>query len=251
MSVMQGQVVNEDALAKLPAIRQELDTLVHQAETLTVTDQASYDYGIELSRSLATRRKGIIEYFKGLKEPARAAWQAVVDREKLHLDLADQGFKLTKDKIGVFEAAKEEARLAEQRRQDAISKADNERRALEAAQAAETQGAPAELVNEILAQPATMPAPVVAPTFQKSGAFSSRDNWVAEPNGSTQAEKLAAVWELVKAVAKKKEWLKYLEPEKLLATHPNLNRDAVSQKTLFKVPGWSAKNRPVNATKSW
>ena len=133
-------------------------------------------------------------------------------------------------------AAKAAKEAAEKARKEGESKAAQERarKAAEAATLAQTQAQN----SEKIAAMAAAPTPEVKPTYERSSAVQTRDNWQFEFAGG-----LVGVQQLVEYVAEHgPEALYLLEPERLLESHPALNKLAKAQKTLMKLPGGRAVN---------
>lgn len=87
------------------------------------------------------------------------------------------------------------------------------------------------------------PAPEVRKSYERSSAVSTRQAWCWEFSGTDHASRMRAVMELVQHVAEHPEYLYLLEPEKLIESHPALNKLAIAQKTMCTLPGGRAIDR--------
>ncbi len=76
------------------------------------------------------------------------------------------------------------------------------------------------------------PIPETKPAYERSAAVQTRDNWMWEFTGATDEQKIKSIYILVCHIANNPGDLYLLEPEKLLETHPALNKLAKAQKTM-------------------
>lgn len=140
-------------------------------------------------------------------------------------------------------AAKEAAAAAAQAKRDGESKAAQERarKQAEADALARTATENAEKIADMHAAP----MPEVRDAYARSAQVQTRDNWCWE-----FTDDIHGVQHLVQHVAAHPEDIYLLEPERLIETHPALNREAKSRKSMLKLPGGRAVNRGVVASRS-
>jgi hypothetical protein len=167
------------------------------------------------------------------------AKQAEEDRKKREAEEKRQAAIRAEQKRLDDEARKKADAAAAQAKKDGESKAAQERarKAAEDAQKAEN--------SEKIAAMTAAPTPETKPSYERSAAVQTRDNWQWEFQGG-----IAGVLELVKHVAANPSDLYLLEPEKLIELHPNLNKLAKAQKTMMTIPGGRAVNQGTVAASS-
>ncbi len=262
MSAAELKEVEETAIAKAS---QDSVSIYGQVQSLTVTDQQSYNLMVDLNKAAREIEKAV-----------HAAHDPVCDHwNKMHKDATAardrdlgkvvEAKRLSKSKYDAWEMEQERIRLAEERRlqEEARRKAEEEARiAREAAEAerkllaaieeeerlrlaqeAEQSGATKEQVTEILEAPLYVPEPepiiaapvvmpTVAPTFQKAAGVAARWNYSAI--GVNILETIRAAAANPAAYAECLTW-----------NQKAINGKATSQKDAFNVPGCKLDKRRV------
>jgi hypothetical protein len=122
------------------ALEEKSIAVIETCKTVTIQDNAQYDYWLNYGREVKTVAKKIEEFFKPLKTKAKEAHQAIVDAEKAKLkplNLAESVIKtalLAYDNIRAQRAQDEANRLQAQLKEQA------EQQILETAAAREAAG---------------------------------------------------------------------------------------------------------------
>jgi hypothetical protein len=211
----------------------EAETLALQirerVETLSIFDQASYDFAQSLNKAALESKKSFHVWFDPIDEASKKQRQATIAQGKKIDEPLDFVIKTIGGKSATYIRA-EEARIAEEKRKaEAIARKAAEDAALVAAQALQAEGMTA-------AAEAVLDAPIViekviieAPA--KAQGVSYRDNYSAE---------VVNLMELVKAVAEGKAPLYYLE-----ANLTSLNTWARNSKGSEAMPGIRVLNNPT------
>lgn len=205
-----------------------------QMEAVKITDQQTYDTAVEMLTTASNWLKNAREFFKGMKDPAYAAWKKICSNENLVCDPTETGIKQIKSEIVRWDAEQERERLAEQRRLEEVARKQAEDERLAEAIQMEAQGASQEVIAEVMEAPVVVREIVVAErTYEKSAAVIYRDNW----GGSCDD-----LFKLVQFVAKNKQHLNLLS-----ANGPALNQLAKALKENMQIPGCRAVNSRVIA----
>ncbi len=154
-------------------------SLVENAKSLTIVDDATYTRAGEILTLVAGLRKEITAFFSPLKSKAAAAHKAICDAEKQKLAPVAEAESAVKRALVSYESEQErkrrelEAKLREEAR-----KAEQEARALEAAQLKE-QGE-VELAERVLEAPSVAPTVVLPKSTPRVAGVSFREVWSAE-----------------------------------------------------------------------
>jgi hypothetical protein len=152
-----------------------------RARAITIRDQQSYDHAAALAIEIVTLERRIQEHHKPIKEAAFAAHRAAVAAERKLLEPLQAAKEIIKSAIRDWDAEQERVRREEQRKAEEEARRRDEEERLQLAVEAETNGATAETVEEILTTPAlTVPRPVVPVTFQRAEGVSTQQRWRAE-----------------------------------------------------------------------
>lgn len=153
---------------------QAVDVL-KQAEAIKVVDKDSYDVAGAFVKSIKPLEKGIVEYFKPMKQKAREAHKAICEKETEALKPVKGALRLFNGKMTKwFTAEQYKASVKrEQLRREAIRQQEEEKlkKAEELAESGDE-----EIAEEVLS------APIVEPVFkpvqvEKPKGISYRDNW--------------------------------------------------------------------------
>lgn len=209
--------------------------MIRSELAIEIVDQESYNLAVE-KRTLASNwLKNARTWFKGMKDPAHAAWKKICTNENTVCDPVEAQVKAINTALVRFDAEQEQKRRAEQLRlQEEARKQAEEERIAQAAEM-ESQGVDKETIDAVLDAPIQHIAPVVAaPTYEKSKQVVYRDNWSGE---------CVDLFELVKAVAKDKTKIGLLQ-----VNQQALNKMAQALKETMVIPGCRAVNNKVVAT---
>lgn len=210
--------------AKQEALNQEAITLVQRATLVKITDQPSYDDACRLlQEQIIPFRKKWKAYWEPLTGAAWDAYKKLKDRFNERDQPAEMAERAVKAEIRKWDD--EQIRIEQERQrkaQEAAEKEAEEER-LRAAIVAEEAGATESEVQAIVDTPVAVVAAPVEPTYQRTSGISRRANWKA---------KVTDLHALVKAAAKDKNLIAYLEPNQTALN----NRAKADQKTL-NIPG--------------
>ena len=198
-----------------------------KAKAIAIVDQSTYNRAAGLKLGLVDLRKQIVEHHADPKKKAFDAHKAIVAAEKRMLDPITEAEGIVNRSLAVWEREQEQKRLESERLvREAKAKLEEEMR-LQAATEAEQDGAPDEVVEEILDTPIPLPDPVVAPTYTRvAGAAPRAKNWHAE---------VVDIKALCRAVADGTVSPNYVEAN-LVA----LNARARAEKSSLVIPGIKA-----------
>jgi len=191
-----------------------------QAESVIITDQASYDHCNRLLKDAKSKFKIIIEKLEPKKQKAYGAykeWINLIDELTGPLKTIEI---ILKKKIGVWLQEQERIR---QKAIDAAKRKVEEQR-LADAEELEKQGCQKE-AEKIIDKPMRINEKAVAPAVQSGGSFTTT-RWSAE---------VVNIMALIKAVAEGKAPVDCLLPNTSL-----LNKLAIHQKEKFSIPGVKA-----------
>lgn len=225
-----------ETVAQEQELKQEALTVVQRAALVKITDQASYDSACDLlQKEIIPFRKKWAEYWNPVKASAWGAYKAIMAKIGEMDEPAERAERAVKAEIRKWDD--EQIRLEQERQRKAQEEAEKaaEEERLRAAIVAEDSGATAEEVSAIVDTPMAVVAEPVAPTYQRSSGMSRRSNWKA---------RVTDLHALVKAAAKDKSLLAYLEPNQVALN----NRAKADQKTL-NIPGVVAYDDAVMAAR--
>lgn len=214
-----------------PDFKQDALAFREQAQSVVITDQASYDLAAEGFAATCALEKIIVEHYKPMKASAFETHKRIVAAEKSVLDPVLEAKNTFSRAIGAFEAAKRAEEETERRRLEIEAEQSLQNETLDEAAFLESLGASPEEVDAVLEAPRAVPKVQVQPTFTRSGLVSGKTYYSAElktPNG---------LEELVKAAAA--NFAAY--GGYLLANLPAACAVARAQKEVFQLPGFKLK----------
>jgi hypothetical protein len=180
--------------AQLPAevqtVSRKSTELTEQATSIVVVDPVTQERASQVLLAIASMRKEISDTFEPMKKAAFAAHRVICEQERnLDAPLADAERNI-KNRIGSFVYAQEmlarqaedEAREAERARAEREATEKSQQQALEQAIDMESRGFPEALLQEVLANPAPVPARYVAPApvapaVAQVKGVSTREDW--------------------------------------------------------------------------
>lgn len=236
---MQQLTIEEQKIAE----RAELETSVRSVTIITTQEQADTIAG-KLDAIIAWR-KGWAAYWEDSKTKAYAAWKSICNKVSEMDTPAEADEKHCRVLLGKWIV--EQRRKAELERQKLIE-AEKQRQSEEAeaaAMEAESQGATVEEVQAIFDQAESAPMVAVAPVPPRqsfvSSAFTPRDNWMAEVDGT----EIEAKKKLCAAIAAGQQ-----SPMLIDINWTVLNQMARAQKQTMNINGFRAVNRPGVAKKA-
>lgn len=222
----------------LVELEQEAVSVRSSMTAITITNQDTYNLAVEKRTEAANWLKNAKAFFKGMKDPAYAAWKKICSNENEVCDPVEKTISMINGELVRYDREQERLRQEHQRKLDEQARKEAEEQKLADAIHLENQGVSPETVNAILSEPTPMQAPVMAaPTYQKSNQVIYRDNWQG------QCDDLSAV---VKAAAKGNKTAMGL----LQINQPALNQMARAMKETLAdaVPGCRAVNNRTIAT---
>lgn len=169
----------ETALAVPSKLDERASALTERATAIQVTDQETHDEAAELYVRLGDLSKEIDSIHDPAIEAAHRSHKAAIEAKKKLADPVDQARRIIKPKVCAWE--QEQIRIQQERQREAerIARQAEEEARLALAVEAEQKGAEPETVKEILETSVVTVAPVVAPAFQKTNGFKSRESWSA------------------------------------------------------------------------
>lgn len=145
------QEVNAMPIKAEPTIENEQKSsvikILEQAQLLAINSPTDYDGAAEFTKQVKKLSKRIKDYWKPLKDSARASWQSLVDREKELLTPLDQAETEVKKKMAAYQRKVQEEERAARLLAEKLKREEAERLLAEAEKAAE-QGN--EMESEIL-----------------------------------------------------------------------------------------------------
>ena len=152
-----------------------------QAAEVNIVDQDSYDEAAILITKIVSLRKQVVAHHKPVKEAANKAHKEACAAERRMLTPLSQAETTISNALLKWDREQKALQEAEQKRlQDEARKREEEAR-LEIAAQAESEGAPDEVVQEILDTPTIVPSTVIAaPTYAKASGLSTRILYSAE-----------------------------------------------------------------------
>lgn len=216
-------------------LEQEAITVRTEMSAVKITDQATYDEAVTMLTKASGWLKNAREFFKGMKDPAHAAWKKICSNENLVCDPTENGIKQIKAEIVRYDAEQERIRLAEQARleEEARRRAQSDR--IAEAEVMEAQGHDAETIDAVLDAPVVVQTSVVAErTYERSSDVVYRDNWSGE---------VTDLLALVKYVSKNKQHINLIQ-----INQPSLTQLARALKGAMDIPGIKAVNNKVIAS---
>jgi hypothetical protein len=224
----------KEQLAKLEAE----GITISNGMAIQVADQASYDAAClkyKEAKSFIDRAGMFIEPMRAL---TYALYVKVLGRKKSVLENVEKNLAPLSRGILAFERQKEQERIAEQQRLEALRRKEEDDRRIALAESAQKQGMDAASVESVLTAPSVTPAAVAPPTFSRVVGTTSREAWEAEPEEGLTP--LQALKKLIAAAAKKDGayLLPYLE-----AKMTAINSQARIAKAAMAIPGFHAVNK--------
>lgn len=205
-------------------LKQEALTIVQRATMVKISDQTSYNAACDLlQKEIVPFRKRWAEYWKPLTGAAWDAYKKIQEKFNEGDKPAEMAERAVKTEIRRYDD--EQIKIEQERQRKAQEEAEKEaeEERLRAAIVAEAAGATESEVQAIVEAPVAVVAAPVEPTYQRTSGISRRSNWKA---------KIVDLHALVKAAAKDKSLLAYLEPNQTALN----NRAKADQKTL-NIPG--------------
>lgn len=219
-----------------PQLRTETSAIVTSAQSIVVSDDASYSAAGEFLRKVATLKKKVMEVIGPVVTKAHEAHKAAVKMRDELLAPPATAEDLVKRKMATWENEQQRLREAEQRRLQAIADKEAEDRRLaealeaeERAKALAAQNRPEEAaqaeqqVQELLEAPISAPPIQLPPATPKVQGVSMRETWSAQVD---------SMMDLVRAIAAGKASIEFVAPNL-----PALNAQARSLKETFNIPG--------------
>lgn len=213
-------------------LKQEALTIVQRATLVKITDQPSYDSACDLlQKEIIPFRKRWQEYWKPLTGAAWDAYKKIQAKFKEGDDPAEMAERAVKTEIRKWDD--EQVRIEQERQRKAQEEAEKaaEEMRLRAAIVAEEAGASETEVSAIVDAPVAVVAEPVAPSYQRTSGISKRENWKCKVND---------LHALVKAAAKDKNLLAYLEPNQRA-----LDARAKADRQTLNLPGCVAWNDAI------
>ena len=166
-----------DAVAVTKEIEAQAGVLVTQAQTLAVTDAASFQQAGVFLRTIAAYLKRVKEVFDPLVEAAHTAHKVAVAQRAKMAEPAQTAERLVKAAMGTYEAAERERVAAAERAAAAERRRLEDEERLRLATALEAEQKPAEAERALTAPVAIrVPTPVIAPVAKVEGV-SFREDW--------------------------------------------------------------------------
>lgn len=205
-------------------LKEQALTVTERAKLVKIVDQSTYDAATSLLlNDIIPFRKKWHSYWETLRVPAYAAYQGIMSKFKEGDAPAEAAERQVKTEIRRWDDEQQRLQQELQRRAQAEAERTAEEERLRAAIVAEEAGATDEEVQTIVSAPVAVVAAPVEPTYVKTSGVSKRDNWKA---------KVTDLHALVKAVAKDKSLLSYLEPN-----DSALNARAKADRQTLNIPG--------------
>lgn len=227
------------------AVQIETQLLALSQQSITIVDQITYDEAVDYRVRLKARLDAAESVFEPMRAKAYEAYQEVLNQKKRVMEPGQH--KLKNVDVAIASWTREQKRIEDDRRRQAEA---TQQRKLEQQRAKEVKqavklGADEESVASIASAP-LVAAPVrVEPTYQKSAAIATVDNWKAE---------ITSLKKFVKYIAKECDknpgalsllvGLKVLNQTAITTSYhsPGLNQMATAQKQLLTIPGVRAYN---------
>ncbi len=167
-------------------LKERAATLVRAAQDLTVTDQESMTLANDFVIKTRAGKKGVVEFFREMKQSAHTAWKTICNKEKGITDVFEQADGIASKKVIAYRnEARRKAEAAQRKaEQERLAREQKERdRLLKQAEKAEAKGNAEKA--ELLAEQATEvhePAVIAEPAVQKTevaneGTVSGIPDW--------------------------------------------------------------------------
>lgn len=213
-------------------LKQEALTIVQRATMVKIDSQESYTAACDvLQKEIVPMRKRWADFWKPLTGAAWDSYKKIQARFKEGDEPLEMAERVIKTEIRKFD--EQQIRIEQERQrlaqQEAEKQAEEER--LRAAIVAEEAGASESEVAAIVDTPVAVVAEPVAPTYQRATGISKRENW---------KYKITDFHALVKAAAKDKSLLVYLQPDERA-----LNARARADRSTLAIPGVVAYNEAI------
>lgn len=250
------------------ALERHVGSIQNQAAAIAIKDQATYDRAVNLLGVVKSIQDGTeIKEMREAVSKAHEAHSAALKVWHRFWDPLEKVEKLLKVKILDFDRrkkAEEDAKqraleVEEQRRRDVearrirdeaekkaredAAKVQRDRTLTKAEKKAtieDIKSSVAVVAEERIATVQAAPMPTVAPTYERSSAAATRQNWKADFEGATAEAKFNSALKFLRWVGEDIPSRAYLlELEDLVEVHPSLNNLAKDRKQLAvgKIPG--------------
>lgn len=168
------------AQGDMKLVETEALTLAQEAYQVQISDQESYDNAMAFLEGVRHFLRRMDAIFDPIIQKANQTHkEAIAQKKKVVKPAIDAELIVTQRKVR-FDQDQQRAQLDEQRRREAEAKREREEMLLNAAEHAETQGAPRETVDAILEQPDTAPPPAAPPMHRIDKRVYTRDVWKGE-----------------------------------------------------------------------
>lgn len=212
--------------------------LESESNSITVTDQLTYERMVEVGRRIQDCSKRWASWIQRPYDVVYGTYKRVLELKKAVQDPLDRGKRRAADEVLRFDREQEELRLAEEARRREEQERQEQERKLATASEAEAQGASEEVVQQILQQPSTAPTPSVSRTYTRAAGASTRANWVCEITDAAELVRFCAL-------KKNAHFLEALELQRLILDHPTLNRLAKTHEAALGtiIPGVRGVNK--------
>ncbi len=227
-----------DAATNTPSLvelEQEALTVKNEMAAISIVDQESYNDAV-LKRTQADKwLRNARDFFKGMKDPAYAAWKKICANENLVCDPVEAVKKQLNRALldWDYEQQQKQRQAQLELEAEARRKAENER--IAQAEQMKAEGATEETIDAVLDTPVQVTEiAVAAPTYEASKAVIYKDNW-----GGVCDD----LFKLVQAVAKDKSKIGLL-----MVNQPALNQMAKALKESMSIPGCRPVNNRIAAT---
>ena len=188
----------EQEIGNVEDLKGEVLPVVRQADETAVQSAESYQAAGAFLKDIKTAQKRVVAFFDPLKKSTRAAWQAVLAREKEMLGPLAAAESGVKRKMGAWHEAQERIRREQERKLQsaAEAKARKERERLAARAAAASAKGQTEKAESLEDKAAEVVAPVIAVQSEapKVEGIKYRTTWKARV---TKAEDVPREWLIV------------------------------------------------------
>ncbi len=154
--------------------------LFQQTDQIQIHDQESYDAAMDFLEKVRRYRRWMASILDPIIQATNEAHKKALGQKKRIEKPAIQAELIVKQRKVGFDLEQRRLQEEEQRRREAEAKREREEMLLNAAEHAETQGAPRETVDAILEQPDTAPPPAAPPMHRIDKRVYTRDVWKGE-----------------------------------------------------------------------
>jgi hypothetical protein len=205
-------------------LKQQALTVIERSKLIKIIDQSTYDLACALlQKEIIPFRRRWAEYWAPVKESAWRAYKTITAKVAEMDDPAEQAERTVKSEIRKWDD--EQIRIEQERQRQAQEEAEKEaeEERLRAAIVAEQGGATEAEISAIVDSPVAVVAAPVAPQYQRTSGISTRQNWKA---------RVTDFGALVRAAAKDKTLLPYLEPNQRA-----LDSRAKADQSTLSIPG--------------